>query len=659
VILPLALIAAAILVITGPLGLTKKAPATTTVRLESGQAVGQSGSAVDPAAAPAGTGTPSVTPISSDLYAEWLEQARSLVLQSRFEDAIALYQELKCQAPDDPQTEAGWAWALILDGLADQALPHAQRAVELDPLDAGSMAVLARAYADSGDSARALGMAQNAVKLAPRSAQANAILAAAYLLDGQAQAAIAPAEQALLSDPANAEAHRIRGWLFAQVEDRPSKALAELQRAAELEPQLWLRHQDLGLLQLEAGDLEGAILSFKQALALRTKASTCTAIGDTYYQLGEDDRARSFLSQALSAGARDAGTFALLAAIDARSGSCRDAEVYWDQALAADPANSLAAQAREICQGGAAAAVAPTTAEPALLPTPTTTTPQSLSLAGWIAFPLWDPDRGTYDVYVTQPAGSARRLVAEAVHQPAYSPDGVWLAVNGERQDQEALLVVRPDGADLHEITRHVEDALPAWAPDGQALAFSSTQHGDRQSRVYLLEPVPAAGQRADGVPLQSGSTDLLGAYPAWTANGQIVYSGCEYKEASADCGLFLIAAETGSQAAQPITHDPGDTAPAVGGARVAFMSSREGNWEIYTVNLDGTGLRRLTNDPAQDGLPTWSPDGRTLAFVSDRGGAWAVWAMRPDGSGLLKLFELGGGGLDSNWTQERISWAP
>lgn len=88
-------------------------------------------------------------------------------------------------------------------------------------------------------------------------------------------------------------------------------------------------------------------------------------------------------------------------------------------------------------------------------------------------------------------------------------------------------------------------------------------------------------------------------------------------------------------------------------------MSNRDGNWELYIMNDDGSGVARLTNNAANDGLPTWSPDGRTIAFVSDQGGSWAVWAISPDGSNQRKLFDIGGRGLASDWQHERISWGP
>ena len=96
--------------------------------------------------------------------------------------------------------------------------------------------------------------------------------------------------------------------------------------------------------------------------------------------------------------------------------------------------------------------------------------------------------------------------------------------------------------------------------------------------------------------------------------------------------------------------------APAAGGGsegRIAFVSDRDGDDEIYAMNADGSGLARLTNNPAYDAFPSWSPDGRKIAFVSDRGdGDDEIYAMNADGSGVTRLTD--------NPAQDTFpSWSP
>ncbi len=74
-------------------------------------------------------------------------------------------------------------------------------------------------------------------------------------------------------------------------------------------------------------------------------------------------------------------------------------------------------------------------------------------------------------------------------------------------------------------------------------------------------------------------------------------------------------------------------------GKQIAFMSGRDGNPEIYVMNVDGSNLRRLTNHPAGDTTPTWSPSGSQIAFTSDRSGKMQVYVMdSTDGSNLRRL---------------------
>ena len=72
-------------------------------------------------------------------------------------------------------------------------------------------------------------------------------------------------------------------------------------------------------------------------------------------------------------------------------------------------------------------------------------------------------------------------------------------------------------------------------------------------------------------------------------------------------------------------------------GTKLAFSTTRDGNPEIYVVNRDGSGLRRITNNPSIDITPTWSPSGTQIAFTSDRSGAPQIYVIGADGLNLSK----------------------
>ena len=89
------------------------------------------------------------------------------------------------------------------------------------------------------------------------------------------------------------------------------------------------------------------------------------------------------------------------------------------------------------------------------------------------------------------------------------------------------------------------------------------------------------------------------------------------------------------------LTNNPAyDNSPAWSpdGSRIAFSSNRDDNEEIYVMNADGTGVIRLTNNPAYDFTAAWSPDGSRVVFSSNRDGNFEIYIMNADGSGLTRL---------------------
>ncbi len=71
---------------------------------------------------------------------------------------------------------------------------------------------------------------------------------------------------------------------------------------------------------------------------------------------------------------------------------------------------------------------------------------------------------------------------------------------------------------------------------------------------------------------------------------------------------------------------------------KIAFVSDRDGNLEIYVMNVDGSEQTNLTNNSASDWFPSWSPDGKKIVFNSDRDGNYEFYVMNADGSEKKRL---------------------
>lgn len=108
------------------------------------------------------------------------------------------------------------------------------------------------------------------------------------------------------------------------------------------------------------------------------------------------------------------------------------------------------------------------------------------------------------------------------------------------------------------------------------------------------------------------------------------------------------------------LTEDPADDlSPSWSpSALLAFTSNRDGDLEIYRVDATGGNLTQLTNNAYNDFGPTWSPDGARIAFVSDRDSTEEIYneeiyVMNADGTGLIRLTDHPAADRDPAWSPD------
>ncbi|HEY83983.1 MAG TPA: FHA domain-containing protein [Chloroflexi bacterium] len=279
-------------------------------------------------------------------------------------------------------------------------------------------------------------------------------------------------------------------------------------------------------------------------------------------------------------------------------------------------------------------------------------------LPGKIVFPLYDSARQTYDIYRANTDGSDQELLAMEASQPAMNKTGANIAYRSWKADERGL-ITRVVGETNHWLfSPFFEAASPAFDPGEQFFVFHSREGGETPA-IYRTVGAEPEVLRREGAPIQ-------GAMPALTSDGRMVYKGCLD---GGTCGL--IVSNLDGAFPMQLTINADDTAPSISpdNSTAAFMSNKDGVWEIYTIGLDGQNLQRITNDAdGDDGLPVWSPDGQYLAFASNRDGHWAIWVATPTGEQKHQLFDLEAS-LDGivqvdvahsfGWTEEHIVWTP
>ena len=277
------------------------------------------------------------------------------------------------------------------------------------------------------------------------------------------------------------------------------------------------------------------------------------------------------------------------------------------------------------------------------------------------------PDWATYSM---DPAGgSEQRITPPSLGALPYALSRTWLpssnvffygestSFNGKRQ---LIGVQAQTPRPYRPLISDANDYDPALSPDGYQIAFISDRDGNPE--LYLLTQPIYGGNGSEDPQVEPNIRQLTFtdgcsiARPSWLPDGSgLIYeSNCESGNweiwrGALHYSVIENAKVTVMHAISPAcarcsqllsNHRADDRWPRVSpdGSKIAFFSNRDGNTEVYTMNIDGGTQTRLTNAPAADEGPVWSPDGSKIAFNSNRDGDHEIVVMNADGSGQTQL---------------------
>jgi Tol biopolymer transport system component len=230
---------------------------------------------------------------------------------------------------------------------------------------------------------------------------------------------------------------------------------------------------------------------------------------------------------------------------------------------------------------------------------------QQLTFTPGYSSPSWSPD-GSQIVFYTPAGLSVMNADGSAVSplmpengpvigfEPDWSPVGDRIAFT----TSAGIFAINSDGSELVRLTDQDEDSFnPSWSPDGTQIAYTTWISGARAIRIRNLDG--SGVYQLPGVP---------GAVyqPAWSPDG----------------------------------------------TRIAFPANFDGNIDIYTISPEGSGLAQLTDTPwpMLESQPAWSPDGKQVAFTlsNQTAGTFDIFIINVDGTGLRKLVT---GAVDPDWS--------
>jgi Tol biopolymer transport system component len=247
---------------------------------------------------------------------------------------------------------------------------------------------------------------------------------------------------------------------------------------------------------------------------------------------------------------------------------------------------------------------------------------------------------GNFEIYSMYADGSEQVNLTNhpaSDREAAWSPDGTKIAFSTDRKGSNDIYVMDGDGTNVIALTSGPgADQMPAWSPDGETIAFMRYQGST--SSIYAMD------ENGDNeTPLNElSASNISYCCPDWSPDGAKI-AFCTYALISplppfGEHAFISTMNPDGSNAA-PIQFSNLfiDCNPSWSpdGSKILFRRL----YEIYSMNSsDGNGDANLTHTTQRELNSSWSPDGSKITFDSDRDGSWEIFGMNADGSDQVQL---------------------
>jgi TolB protein len=247
------------------------------------------------------------------------------------------------------------------------------------------------------------------------------------------------------------------------------------------------------------------------------------------------------------------------------------------------------------------------------------------------------------------PFALARQVTRSITMDPSLSPDGKQMVYITVVAGVEQLFSANVDGTDVRQITHDTFDHEdPAWSHDGRKIAFVSDAAG---LQVVSL-------MNTDGTAVEALTPrEVHAIHPSWTPDSRaVLYCTTDDLDPPRKNAADIYRIELATRQVTRLVSGGINTYPALSpdGKRLAFRKIIDGtNSEVFVANADGSSQRNLTNDPAFDGWPSWSPDGTRIAFASNRRGNQQIFVMDPDGRNVRPLVHKEGRATAPTWAPD------